>query len=85
VVNGAATRVSLVIGGATPNPVRANAAEAALSGKAPSADNIAAAADQVAAAIKDPLGDGYADADYRVALARAMAKRALTEAAARAA
>jgi carbon-monoxide dehydrogenase medium subunit len=85
VVNGAATRVSLVIGGATPNPVRANAAEAALSGKAPSADNIAAAADQVAAAIKDPLGDGYADADYRVALAKAMAKRALTEAAARAA
>ncbi len=85
IANGVATRVSLVLGGATPNPIRCSAAEAALSGKAPSAENIAAAADAVAGAIKDPLSDGFADGDYRVALAKAMAKRALTEAAARAA
>jgi aerobic carbon-monoxide dehydrogenase medium subunit len=83
VTNGVASRVSLLRGDATPNPVRASAAEAALTGKAPSAENLAAAAEQAVAAIKDPLSDGYADADYRVALAKAMAKRALTEAVAR--
>jgi carbon-monoxide dehydrogenase medium subunit len=82
--NGAASRVSLVIGGATPNPVRCEDAEAALTGKAPSADNIAAAANAIAGALHMPLSDGFAGGDYRVALAKAMAKRALTEAVARA-
>jgi carbon-monoxide dehydrogenase medium subunit len=82
---GNVSKCSLVIGGATPNPVRAIAAEAALTGKTPAAANIAAAADAAAGAIGDPMSDVYASGDYRMHLAKVMAKRALTEAAKRAA
>ena len=81
---GKATKVSLTVGGATPNPVRCSAAEAILTGSAPTAATIVAAAEAAAGAIKDPLSDGYAGGDYRVALVKAMVKRALTEAVARA-
>jgi carbon-monoxide dehydrogenase medium subunit len=84
VANGACSKVSLVVGGATPNPVRMTATENTLTGKAPSAENIAAAAAHASAAISNPLHDSYASGDYRTHLAKVLAKRALTEAAKRA-
>ena len=82
--NGKCSRVVLVVGGATANPVHAEAAEKALSGQAPSEASIAAAAAQVAKAITDPLSDIYASGEYRTHLATVLAKRALLTAAARA-
>jgi carbon-monoxide dehydrogenase medium subunit len=80
---GKVTRVSLVVGGATANPVHATAAEKALTGQAPTADNIAAAAEKVGE-IKATMSDAYASGEYRAHLAQVMAKRALTMAAERA-
>jgi carbon-monoxide dehydrogenase medium subunit len=82
--NGKCARVSLVFGGATVNPVHAEAAEKALTGKEPSAANVEAAAALVAQAITNPLHDVYASSEYRVHLATVLAKRALMTAAARA-
>ena len=81
---GKVTRVSLVVGGATANPVHATAAEKALTGQAPTAEDIAAAAAKVAEAITHPMSDAYASAEYRAHLATVMAKRALRMAAERA-
>ena len=81
---GVCKRVSLVIGGATANPVHAVEAEAALNGQAPTAENIKAAAAMVASAIKNPMGDGYASGAYRTHLAGVAAERALIEAVKRA-
>ncbi|OGO45584.1 MAG: hypothetical protein A2W37_07625 [Chloroflexi bacterium RBG_16_63_12] len=80
---GKVTRVSLVVGGATANPVHATAAENALTGQAPTADNIAAAAEKVGE-IKATMSDAYASGEYRAHLAQVMAKRALMMAAERA-
>jgi len=80
---GKVTRVSLVVGGTTANPARATAAENALTGQAPTADNIAAAAEQVGE-IKATMSDAYASGEYRTHLAQVMAKRALMMAAERA-
>lgn len=84
VSNGNVTKARLVIGGATPNPVRVSAAEAALTGKAATAEAVAAAAEHAAAAISNPLSDSYASGDYRTHLAKVLAKRALAQAAERA-
>jgi carbon-monoxide dehydrogenase medium subunit len=84
VKDGKCARASVVVGGATVNPVRAGAAEAALVGQPLDEGGIAAAASKVAEAIKDPLGDLYASKEFRVHLATVLAKRALTQAAARA-
>jgi len=81
---GKVTRVSLVVGGATPNPVRCTAAEAALMGAAPTEDAIAAAVGKVAEALENPMSDLYASAEYRAHLATVMAKRALMTAVERA-
>ncbi len=81
---GKCARVSLVVGGATANPVRALAAEKALMGQQPSEANIAVAAEKVAEAIVDPLSDVYASGEYRMHLATVMAKRALMRAVERA-
>jgi len=80
--NGKVARVSLVVGGATANPMHAQAAEAALMGMAPDEANIAAAADKVD--IQATMSDTYASAEYRVHLAKVLAKRALMVAAQRA-
>lgn len=77
VSGGNVSKASLYIGGATPNPVRATATEAALTGKAPIAENIAAAAERAADGISNPLSDSYASGDYRTHLAKVLAKRAL--------
>ena len=84
VKDGKVVRASLVVGGTTPNPVRAAVAEAALMGQKPDTAVIAAAAGKVAAAIEDPLSDTYASGEFRVHLATVMAKRALATAAERA-
>jgi len=82
--NGTCARVSLVVGGATANPVHAAAAEQALTGQEPTDANVAAAAKQVAGAISDPLSDTYASGEYRTHLATVLARRALMMAAQRA-
>jgi len=84
VSGGVCTGASLAVGGVTPKPQRAAAAEAALKGKALSAENIAAAAAKVTEALPDPLSDNYASGEYRHHLAAVLAKRALTAAASRA-
>ncbi len=78
--DGKCVRASLVVGGATANPVRIAAAEAALAGHKPDAATIARAAAEVAGAIPDPMGDTYASGEFRVHLATVLAKRALTAA-----
>ncbi len=82
--DGKVARTSLVIGGVTHTPVRASAAEAALTGQKPGDASIAAAAAKVAAALEDPLSDHYASGEFRVNLATVLAKRALATAAGRA-
>ncbi len=82
---GICKRVSLVVGGATVNPVRAVEAEAYLVGKAPTSENIKAAAAMVAQVIKNPMGDGYASGAYRTHLAGVASERTLVEAVHRAA
>jgi carbon-monoxide dehydrogenase medium subunit len=84
VAGGKCSRVSLVVGGVTVNPVRARAAEAALTGQAPGDAAFAAAAAKAADSIGDPLSDPYASGDFRRHLATVMAKRALAAAAQRA-
>ena len=84
VKKGVCTKVKLVIGGATPNPVVVSAAEKLLVGQAPSAGAIAEAARSVAEALGEPLSDSYASAEYRSHLATVLAERALRAAAAKA-
>jgi aerobic carbon-monoxide dehydrogenase medium subunit len=81
--DGRITRAVIVVGGATANPVHARAVEAALMGQEPTAENIAAAAEQMD--IEATMGDPYASSEYRAHLAKVMAKRALMLAAERAA
>jgi carbon-monoxide dehydrogenase medium subunit len=78
---GKCTGARLAVGGATANPVRVKAAEDALNGSAADEAACAAAASHVAAALKNPMSDLYASADYRVHLATVLAKRALMAAA----
>ena len=79
VKDGKCADVRIAIGGATATPVRARAAENALRGQAPNEANIARAAEAAGESLKDPFGDQYASAEYRVHLATVMAKRALTQ------
>jgi carbon-monoxide dehydrogenase medium subunit len=65
-----------------PTALRAREAEAALTGKAPDAAAIAAAA-QAAMAICDPAEDLRGNRDYKLAMAGEMLRRALKQAAAR--
>jgi carbon-monoxide dehydrogenase medium subunit len=84
VSGGTCTKVSLVVGGASANPVRVKAGESALAGQAPTDAALAAAAGHVAAAIASPMSDLYASGEYRVHLASVLARRALAQAVARA-
>ncbi len=81
---GKVSACAIAVGGAMANPARASAAEKALTGQAPTAENIAAAAAKVAEAVEDPLSDLYASGEYRTHLATVLAKRALMKAAERA-
>jgi len=84
VKNGTCSHASVVVGGATTNPVRAVVAETALMGTSLDDAAISAAAAKVADAITDPLGDIYASGEYRTHLATVLAGRALKLAAERA-
>jgi aerobic carbon-monoxide dehydrogenase medium subunit len=74
----------IALGGLLPNARRAGSAERALIGKTLDEDAFAAAADQVAADLgNDVIGDIYASAEYRAAMAPVFTKRALASASAR--
>ncbi len=78
--DGQCTAVRIVVGGVTGKPERAQAAEAALVGKAPSDKAVAEAALHLSGALANPIGDTYASGEFRVHLAGVLAKRALAEA-----
>jgi len=76
---------AVALGGLVPVATRATSVEQALAGQAPSAAAIAAAAAAVSADLGDDLiGDIYASAEYRRAMAPVCVKRALTAAVERA-
>ena len=85
VSGGTCTSAAIAIGGLVPRPMRASAVEQALTGQTLSAETIAKAAGQVSQDLGDDvLGDLYASAEYRTAVAPVWVKRALTAAADRA-
>ena len=84
VSNGKCTAASIALGGLVPAPVRASSVEKALVGQTLSPDMIAKAANQVGSDLgSDVLGDIFASAEYRKAVAPVWVKRALTDAARR--
>ena len=77
-VGGSISAVAVALGGLVPVATRATSVEQALAGQAPSDDTIAAAAAAVSADLGDDLiGDIYASAEYRRAMAPVCVKRAL--------
>ncbi|MGE3706336.1 MAG: xanthine dehydrogenase family protein subunit M [Vicinamibacterales bacterium] len=85
VSDGICSAASVALCGLVPRPVRAASVERALIGQAPSADALADASRRVADDLgADLLGDLYASAEYRKAVAPAYVRRALTSAASRA-
>jgi len=82
---GTCTAAAVAIGGLLPQATRVAAVEQALTGQRLSADSIARAAADVSRHLGDDLlGDLYASAPYRKAVAPVWVKRALTAAADRA-
>ena len=72
------TGASIAVGGLVPSPVRAPSVEAALTGQELTQESISAAADRVADDLgSDIIGDIYASADYRRAMAAIELKHAL--------
>ena len=77
-VGGTVGGVAVALGGLVPAARRAASVEEALAGQAPTADAIAAAAAAVSADLGDELiGDIYASAEFRRAMAPVCVKRAL--------
>lgn len=72
--------VRVVLAAVAPTPLRARAAEAALSGRRLDAAALAAAADAARAEAR-PIGDVRASADYRREMVRVLTRRALEQAA----
>ena len=84
-VGGSISTAAVALGGLVPVATRATSVEQALGGQAPSDDSIAAAAAAVSADLGDDLiGDIYASAEYRRAMAPVCVKRALRAAVERA-
>lgn len=82
---GTISTAAVALGGLVPVATRADSVEQALTGQTPSVDTIAAAAAAVSADLGDDLiGDIYASAEYRRAMAPVCVKRALTAAVERA-
>ena len=85
VTSGRCTSAAVAVGGLTPHAVRAPSVEKALVDQVLSAETIAKAAAQVHADLGDEiLGDVFASAGYRAAVAPVWVKRAITAAADRA-
>jgi carbon-monoxide dehydrogenase medium subunit len=83
--NGVCSKAGVAVGGLTPKAIKAPSVEAALVGKALTAENISAAAAQISADLGDEVnGDIHASAEYRTAMAPVYVARAITAAAARA-
>jgi CO/xanthine dehydrogenase FAD-binding subunit len=80
VEQGRSTRGRLVIGGAAAAPMRIVEAEALLEGTPLSEEAMAAAAERAAAAV-EPAGDFRGSAEYRRAMVKVLAQRALASAA----
>jgi aerobic carbon-monoxide dehydrogenase medium subunit len=82
--DGKCTAASVALGGLVPMPLRAASVEKALVGQTLSTDVIANATNQLGSDLgADILGDIFASAGYRKAVAPVWVKRALTEAARR--
>ena len=71
------TAASVAVGGAVPVPTRATSVENALAGSTLSADSITAAANQVSNDLGDVIGDFYASAEYRKAMAAVEIRHAI--------
>ena len=84
-VDGRCTAASVALGGLVPAPVRAEAVEQALVGAPLTEDSIADASRRAVDCLDDDevLGDVYASAEYRKAVAHVWVRRALAAAAAR--
>src|ERR1700736_5395961 len=79
VSGGKCTAAAIAVGGLVPRPVRAAAVEKAMSGQPFSRETIATSAGRVSQDLgADILGDLYASAEYRQAIAPVWVKRALT-------
>lgn len=79
--DGKCSDARLVVGGVTGTPVDAAEAAHAIIGMSPVDEAaIAAAAEKVPEALTGAIGDTYASGDYRVHLAKVMAKRAIVAA-----
>ena len=76
--NGSAHDVRIALGSVGPTPIRASAAEQALSGSALDDDTIAGCAQLAAGACDPDAGDWHADGEYRRALVASLVGRALT-------
>jgi carbon-monoxide dehydrogenase medium subunit len=76
---GTCERVRIALCGVGPTPIRARAAEDALTGQAPTATALAAAAERAAAATSPP-SDVHGSAEFRKKLARHFARQALAAA-----
>ncbi|MBV2194317.1 MAG: xanthine dehydrogenase family protein subunit M [Azonexus sp.] len=83
--NGVVSEAKIAAFGVNPTAVRLEAAEAALKGQAPTAENFTRAAAAGAAALEEPMSCIHASSDYRRELVRALTERCLADAAARAA
>jgi carbon-monoxide dehydrogenase medium subunit len=78
VEDGKCSEARIVVGGVTGTPVDAAEATHAIIGMSPVDEAaIAAAAEKVPDALSGAIGDTYASGDYRVHLAKVMAKRAI--------
>jgi aerobic carbon-monoxide dehydrogenase medium subunit len=70
------TRASIALSGVAPVPVRATAAEAALTGTAPDAASVRAAADAAVAGLS-PAGDVHGSTETRTDIARSCLRRGI--------
>ena len=75
---------SVAFSGVSARPIKATAVEDALKGKQPTAENIAAAAEHAPENVDFAMSDIHASEEYRLAMTKVFAKRALTKAAERA-
>ena len=75
---GVCTSANIVVGGLVPAPVKASSVERALTGRTLNVENIMAASSQVTNDLDgDLIGDNFASADYRKAMAAVEIRHAL--------
>lgn len=76
--NGIVGKCRVAVTGATPHAVRLTQVESAIEGKAPTAENIAAASKLAKVSVGSLLSDRYASAEYRAHIMEVNTKRTLT-------